>query len=97
MIIRVVSYIARPDEDVEGWAQGVASELRGMPGLRHLEFVRSQSNPSEYGAVMYFKTMEDIDNYKTSEFYQKFVQELRETWLDESKPSTEQIFEVLDI
>jgi hypothetical protein len=29
--------------------------------------------------------------------YQTIVRSLRETWLDESKPVTEQIFEVLDI
>lgn len=97
MIIRVVTYHALPDKDVEGWAKGIASEMRGVLGVRQVEFVRSPSDPSQYGAVMHFTTKEDLDNYKATGPYRTLVQSLREAWLDESKPVGEQIFEVLDI
>ena len=97
MIIRVVLYHALPNKDVEAWVQGTASELREVPGIRHVEFVRSHSDPSQYGVVTHFGTKENLDAYKASAFYQRLVQSLREAWLDESKPVTEQILEVLDI
>lgn len=97
MIIRLITYHALPDKDVEGWLRGTASELRGVPGMRRVEFVRSHSDPTQYGAVMYFRTKEDLDNYKATGSYQRLVESLREAWLDESKPVNEQILEVLDI
>ncbi len=99
MIIRVVTYHALPGKDVERWMQTSASELRGVRDMRRLEFVRSQTDPSQYGAIMHFRNKESLDNYKEKETgtYQTIVRSLRETWLDESKPVTEQIFEVLDI
>lgn len=97
MIIRLVTYHALPGKDVEGWLKRIASELRGVSGVQTVEFVRSESDPSKWGALMSLKTKEDLDNYKTTGPYQKVVQSLRETWLDESKPVNDQVFEVLDI
>ena len=98
MIIRTITYHALPGKDVELWMQTSASELRGLKGMRQVGFIRSQSDPSQYGAIMHFRNMTDLDNYKENETgtYQTLVRSLRETWLDESKPVTEQIFEVLD-
>ena len=99
MIIRVVTYHALPDKDVERWMKCMASELRGVKGVRHMEFIHSQNDPSQYAALMHFSTKEDVDNYKNNEkgTYQNLVRSLRETWMDASKPVSEQIFEVLDI
>ena len=79
--------------------QTIASELRGVKGARHVEFIQSQNDPSQYGSIIHFRTREDMDNYKNKEIgaYQTLVRSLRETWLDESKPTDEQIFEVFDI
>ena len=99
MIIRVITYHALPDRDVERWMQTSTSELRGVKGMRRLEFVRSQSDPSQYGAIMLFRNKADLDNYREKQAgtYETLVRSIRETWLDESKPVNEQIFEVLDI
>ena len=99
MIIRIVNYHALPDRDVERWMQTSVSELRGGRGMRRVEFVRSQTDPSQYGAIMLFRNRTDLDNYKEKQAgtYQTLVNSIRESWLDESKSVTEQIFEVLDI
>jgi hypothetical protein len=67
MILRIITYHALPGKDVERWMQTSATELRGVKGMRRLEFVRSQNDPSQYGAIMHFKTTEDLDNYKSKE------------------------------
>ena len=99
MIIRLVTYYAIDGKDVERWMQTSASELRCVKGMRHLEFIRSKTNPSQYGAIMHFRTMEDLDNYKSKESgtYQTLVRSIRETWMDNTKPVNEQVFEILDI
>jgi heme-degrading monooxygenase HmoA len=99
MIIRVVSYHALHDKDVEKWMQTSASELRGVKGVRRVEFFRNKDDPSQYGSIMHFSTKEDLDDYKKKQegTYQKLVRSIRETWLDDSQPVTEQIFELLDI
>ena len=99
MIIRLVTYYALDGKDVERWMQTSALELRCVKGMRHLEFIRSKTNPSQYGAIMHFKTIEDLDNYKSKESgaYQTLVRSIRETWMDNTKPVNEQVFEILDI
>lgn len=97
MIIRMVTYHALPGKDAEGWARGIASEVRSTPGLRHIDFLRSDSDPTQFGSVWHFTTKEDLDSYKTSATYQQLVTSLRESWLDPSKPVSEQVFEVMDI
>lgn len=97
MIIRIVTYHALPDKDAEGWAHGIASEVRSTPGLRHIDFLRSDSDPTQYGSVWHFSTKEELDSYKNSGTYQQLVTSLRESWLDTSKPIIEQVFEILDI
>ena len=99
MIIRVITYHALPGKDVKRWMQGIASELRSVKGVRHVEFIQSQTDPSQYGAIMQFRTRDDLDYYKQKEtgIYQNLVRSLREAWLDESKPVNEQVFEILDI
>ena len=99
MIIRMVTYHALDDKDVERWMQTSASELRSVKGMRYLEFIRSKTNSSQYGAIMHFRTIEDLENYKSKESgtYQALVRSIRETWMDNTKPVDEQIFEILDI
>ena len=99
MIIRMVTYHALDGKDVERWMQTSASELRSVKGMRHLEFIRSKTNSSQYGAIMHFRTIEDLNKYKSMESgtYQTLVRSIRETWMDNTKPVDEQIFEILDI
>jgi hypothetical protein len=99
MIVRVVTYHGLQGKDVEKWMETSASEIRGVIGVHRVEFIRSKSDPSQYGAIMLFRNKADIDNYKEQQAgtYQTLVRSIRETWLDNSKPVTEQIFEILDI
>lgn len=99
MIIRLITYHALPDKDVELWMKTSASELRGVKGMRRVDFIRSKSDPSKYGAIMHFRDESNLESYKETQkgTYQTLVRSLRESWMDESKPVTEQIFEVLDI
>ncbi len=99
MIIRIVIYHSLQDKDVEKWMRSSAAELRGVKGVRRVEFFRSQNDPSQYGAIMLFRTRADLDNYKEEQSgtYQTMVRSIRENWMDHSKPVVEKIFEILDI
>lgn len=99
MIMRVATYHALQGKDVEKWMETSASELRGVKGVRRVEFFRNQSEPSQYGAIILFRSKADLGRYKEEQSgtYQKLVRSVRETWCDNSKPVTEQFYEILDI
>ena len=99
MIMRVVTYHALQDKDVERWMETSASEIRGVKGVRRVEFFRNQEDPSQYGAIILFRSKADLCNYKEEQSgtYQKLVRSVRETWCDNSKPVTEKFYEILDI
>jgi hypothetical protein len=99
MIVRVVTYHALQGKNVEKWMETTASELRGVKGMRRVEFIRNQSDPSQYGAIMLFRNQADLDRYKEEQAgtYQTLVKSIRETWLDSSQPVIEQFYEILDI
>jgi heme-degrading monooxygenase HmoA len=97
MIIRNVTYHSRPGSDPEGWLQGIASEIRGVPGMRHVTFMKSTSDPSLYCAIMRFRTMDDLEAYKDTGPYKSLVESLTESWLDTSKPVSDTVYEVLDV
>jgi hypothetical protein len=48
---------------------------------------------------MLLSNQADLDRYKEEQSgtYQNLVKSIRETWLDSSKPVTEQFYEILDI
>ena len=99
MIMRIVTYHALPGSTVEKWMDTSASELRGVRGVRRAEFFRNLNDPSKYGAIILFRTKADLYRYKEEQAgtYQKLVRSVRETWCDNSKPVTEEIYEILDI
>ncbi len=49
------------------------------------------------GALMYFRSVDDLENYKTSGAYKKLVESLSEAWLDESKPVSDHVYKIQDI
>jgi hypothetical protein len=65
--------------------------------LRHVEFVRSIDDPSGWGAVFHFTTLDDLDAYKTTGAYKQFVKSLTDAFLDPSKPVYEHIFDLIDV
>jgi hypothetical protein len=99
MVIRVVTYHSLQGKDVEKWMETSASELRGVKGVRRVEFFRNQRDPSQYGAIMLFRNKADLDNYKEEQSgtYQSLVRSVRETWCDNSKPVIEEVYDILDI
>jgi len=96
MIIRVAIYHALPGKDVEGWMQSTASTVRGVQGLRRVEFIRSADDPLQYGLVMLFDSEQDLQAYKSSQVYERLVEGLQEAWADSSKPVSAQVFQLLD-
>ena len=96
MIIRLIAYHARSGTDVVAWAREHAAEIRGVPGMRKVEFVHSIDDPSLWGATMHFRTNEDLKIYKTTGAYKGLVESLTKAFLDKTKPVNEQLFEVID-
>jgi len=95
LIIRHIAYHAKPDRDVTAWMKRIAPVLRGEEGLRQVEFMRSTSDPSIWGAVEHYGSMEELEAYyrRREERYNEMV----DTWVDTSKPIYEHIYELLDI
>ena len=96
MIIRLIAYHARPGTDVVAWAREHAAEMRGVPGMRKVEFFHSVDDPSQWGATMHFRTSEDLKTYKATGAYKGLVESLTKAFLDRTKPVHEQLFEVID-
>lgn len=95
LIIRVVAYHALPDRDVMAWMKRNAPVLRGEEGLRQVELMRSTTDPSLWGAVEHYGSMEDLEAYYLRR--EKRYKEMHDTWVDTSKPIHEHIYELLDI
>jgi quinol monooxygenase YgiN len=95
LIIRVVAYHALPGRDVMAWMKRVAPVLRGEEGLRQVEFMRSTSDPSLWGAVEHYGSKEELEAYYRRR--EKRYKEMKDTWVDTSKPVHEHIYELLDI
>lgn len=96
VIIRVIAYHARPDRDVIAWMKQVAAPaLRKKEGLKQVEFMRSTSDPSIWGAVEHYGSMEELEAYyqRRKERYNEMI----DTWVDTSKPIYEHIYKLLDI
>lgn len=96
MIVRVVTYGAQSLEAGRAWAERRASDLRGVEGVRHVDFIQ-QEDPPRLGAVIHFNSRRDLQRYKESGPYEQFVQEMRENVIDESQPVRDRVFELLDI
>ncbi|MHA2163892.1 MAG: hypothetical protein ACXABF_15870 [Candidatus Thorarchaeota archaeon] len=96
MSLRRISYHVREGEDAEGWIRDHAAEMRGVDGMERVEFLRSESEPSQWTALMYFASSKKLEEYKSTGPYTALVGSLREI-LDESKPVTEEIFKPTDL
>jgi hypothetical protein len=66
-----------------------ATELRSVKGVRRVEFILNQGDPSQYGGIMLFRDQADLDNYKEEQTgkYQTLVRQIRETWVDQFEAS----------
>lgn len=96
MIIRIVTYYARPGSDPEKWMQDHGERPRRVDGAGRTVFFQSTSDPTAYGAVMYFHSAADLERYRASEVHRDLVRSIREEWLDDSKPVEEQVLRVLE-
>jgi hypothetical protein len=65
--------------------------------MQRVEFIHSKDNPSLWGALMYFNSMDDLTQYETSKAYQSLLQSLTEAFLDPNKPVIDGVFEIIDV
>ena len=96
MISRIVTYYARPGSDPQKWMYDHGEKARRVDGAGRTVFFRSTSDPTAYGAVMYFHSMADLERYRGSQVHRDLVGSIREDWLDEAKPVEEQVLRVLE-
>jgi len=96
VIVRRISYMAKPGKDMMEWIKNNCQAIRGVDGMRKVEFIRSNANPDEWGALMYFHKMKYLEKYKESGPYKDLVKSLSE-YADMTKPITDEVFDYLDI
>jgi hypothetical protein len=97
MILRRVAYHSLPNRDNVGWIKANAPMIRGVSGLQRVEFIHSTDDPNLWGALMYFDSMDDLTQYKTSEVYKSLLQSLTEALLDPDKPVIDGVFDIVDL
>lgn len=88
--------MAKPGKDMMEWIQNNCQDLRAIKGMRKVEFIRSQSNQEEWGALMFFNKTQDLKNYKETGPYKEFVKKLSE-YADMNKPITDELFDYLEV
>ena len=96
MIIRIVTYTARPGTDPGKWLEENGEQARRVDGAGRTVFFQSTTDRSRYGAVMYFHSMADLAKYRASDVHREMVASIRRDWLDESQPVEEQVLRVLE-
>ena len=97
MICRLVLYHALPNTDPMTWLKDHAADIRGVPGMRYVDFVQSLDDPTQWGAIMSFHTKAELEMYKSKGAYQHLVESLSQAFLDKSKPVTDLIFDLKDV
>lgn len=96
MLIRIVTYRARPGSDPGRWLEEHGEETRRIPGAGRTVYFQSTDDPSLFGAVMYFHTLEDLERYRRSEVHHRLVESLKERWMDDGAPVDERVLRVLE-
>jgi quinol monooxygenase YgiN len=96
MIIRKITYMAKPGKDILEWIKNNSQAMRAVKGMRKVEFIRSKNEPDEWGALMYFHKQKYLDKYKESGPYKDLVKSLSE-YADMTKPIKDEVFEYLEV
>jgi quinol monooxygenase YgiN len=96
MIVRRITYTAKPGTDIIAWIKDNCQTMRAVKGMRKVDFVRSKDSPDDWGAFMYFNKMKDLEKYKETGPYKDLVKSLSEV-TDMTKPIKDELFECLEI
>jgi hypothetical protein len=96
MIVRRVTYTCKTGKDMMKWIKANSQWLRGVDGMRRVEFIRSRDNPEVWGAYFYFNELKDLETYKSSGPYKDIVKSLSE-YADMKKPIVDEVFDYLEV
>lgn len=96
MIVLIVTYGAESPEKAQAWLAERSDEVENVLGLRRVEFIR-QDQPPRAGAIMYFESLQDLQQYRESRRSEHFRESIRAGWGDESEPVREAVYRVLDV
>ena len=96
MIVRRVTYTSKTGKDMMKWIKANSQWLRGVYGMRRVEFIRSRDNPEVWGAYFYFNELKDLETYKVSGPYKDIVKSLSE-YADMKKPVVDEVFDYLEV
>ena len=96
MIVRKITYMAKPGRDILEWIQDNCQAMRAVKGMRKVDFIHSKGEPDEWGALMYFNKAKHLDKYKESGPYKDLVKSLSE-YADMTKPIKDEVFDFLEV
>ena len=96
MIVRRISYTAKPNVDMMEWVYQYSQKIRAVDGMRKAEFLKSKTTPGEWAAFMYFNSQKDLDTYKKSGPYQSLIKSMAD-YVDMNKPIKDEVFECLEV
>jgi|SRR5690554_5094590 len=71
MIIRIVKMTFRVDEidNFKTVFENSKDKIRNFPGVQHLELLQGTDAPNVFFTYSYWKTAEDLENYRHSELF----------------------------
>jgi hypothetical protein len=87
----------KPGSDPLAWCKEHMTDMRGVPGMRHVDIVKSVDDPSQWSAFMTFSSKKDLEAYKATGPYKSLVKSLQEEVIDVSKPVTDNVYELVDV
>jgi len=96
MIVRRVTYTSKTGKEMMKWIKANSQWLRGVDGMRRVEFIRSRDNPEVWGAYFYFNDHKDLERYKESGPYKEILKSLSE-YADLKKPIVDEVFDCLEV
>ncbi|MFQ5690875.1 MAG: hypothetical protein ACE5HQ_11445 [Gemmatimonadota bacterium] len=96
MIVRVVTYPAEPLDTAKEWTREHGPEVRGAPGVREAYFI-SREQPAQIGAIQLFDSRADLRRYTEGDVYQRLYRSLRDRLGPETRPLTEEVYEVIEV
>lgn len=96
MVVRIVSYAAESLDEARDWARERGPDARQAPGVEHAYFFQREE-PPQAGAVILYSSEEALEEYKNSDAYRDFVDEIASTWGLSGEPIREDVYELLDL
>jgi hypothetical protein len=96
-IARLVLYPVLPgrEETAERWHIEVSRPaLRHVAGYESVHLLRDRED-GRFGALFIFEEADALEAYKRSVTYANLAQQIRDLWLDPSRPIEERIYDLI--